>query len=458
MRKLFSILSILILVIGVHACNWDQGDGENSKDEGDQIEKPDPDADSSQAEEKTPPEEPPAENPDDEDPPTDDAAAATTEPGDERGSQLPLVITTTSQTLPICSVYEPFSHPMVADGGTRQGYSWNATNLPPGLTIDSTTGLISGTVSVEKTYSGITVSVADSAGETKSVAFADLTCALDMEVNLFVEEANGTETPITSSIQREFAYPHVESLIVKVKGGKGPFNIQLSGIGGVEKFEKSDVSTSQRSDEETNLVSVYKLHFENRADEKRFNPKVFINLGVMVKDVSGNERTGSIGNLTYQGKTPLSILVDGNGEKTELNDATFPIEYSGNEISASGGLSSPTGGYAFSFKFYRIPESKENNLAAVSDDEKTEIPNFPKGIEPETNEGEYVVTTRLTGTPVAEDMCEPLPDTMFCAVEVTATDSEQDSAKKLFNCRLYFWHAGLAADQNNLVNVGRFKG
>ncbi|MFF3286906.1 alkaline phosphatase family protein [Streptomyces sp. NPDC003023] len=56
-----------------------------------------------------------------------------------------------------------------ASGGTAP-YSWSATGLPPGLSIDTATGLISGTPTAPGTFT-VTVDLKDSAGKTDSATF-----------------------------------------------------------------------------------------------------------------------------------------------------------------------------------------------------------------------------------------------------------------------------------------------
>lgn len=73
-----------------------------------------------------------------------------------------------------------------ASGGTGTGYQWNATGLPAGLSINATSGVISGTLSLNSgagTPYQVTVTLTDSSGRATShvfawtVAYAPLTAA-----------------------------------------------------------------------------------------------------------------------------------------------------------------------------------------------------------------------------------------------------------------------------------------
>jgi len=82
------------------------------------------------------------------------------------GGAAPLVITTTS--LPNGNRYVPYSAQINVTGGVpAYQFSLSSGSLPPGVTLNSNTGLISGTPTVSTIYS-ITVRVTDQAGTTAS--------------------------------------------------------------------------------------------------------------------------------------------------------------------------------------------------------------------------------------------------------------------------------------------------
>jgi hypothetical protein len=63
------------------------------------------------------------------------------------------------------TVGQPYTAPAITASGGVPPYSWTATGLPPGMTINSTTGIISGTPTTAGNYNA-TVTVTDAASGT----------------------------------------------------------------------------------------------------------------------------------------------------------------------------------------------------------------------------------------------------------------------------------------------------
>jgi hypothetical protein len=86
----------------------------------------------------------------------------------------PLQITTKSP-LPQGTVSFPYSVTIQATGGDGK-YAWSASNLPEGLSINSTSGLISGTPAIEGTFMAVvTVSDSDQSALQPAMATFSLT-------------------------------------------------------------------------------------------------------------------------------------------------------------------------------------------------------------------------------------------------------------------------------------------
>jgi Putative Ig domain len=100
----------------------------------------------------------------------------------------PLTITTT--TLTSGTVGSAYSQTLAATGG-RTPYSWSATGLPGGLTLNGSTGLLSGIPIASGTFN-VSLIVSDSSG-------AKLTASRN-NISLFVNQTTAQPVQITSSI------------------------------------------------------------------------------------------------------------------------------------------------------------------------------------------------------------------------------------------------------------------
>jgi hypothetical protein len=124
-------------------------------------------------------------------------------------------ITTTS--LPAGTVGQPYNQTLQAAGGTG-GLTWSivAGNLPTGLSLNQTTGVISGTPLVPDGTSSFTVRVADAAGQ-------DDTQALSITINL----ANPPIITTTTLPGGTVGQPYSQTL--QTTGGIGLLSWSLSG-------------------------------------------------------------------------------------------------------------------------------------------------------------------------------------------------------------------------------------
>jgi hypothetical protein len=132
----------------------------------------------------------------------------------------PLTITTTS--LPGGSLNKPYSQTLVATGGTQPITSWTITsgNLPTGLTLNPSTGVISGTPTVAGS-SSFTVQATDSARGTVSKSLT-LTVISPQPVSIVIPASAGSgqqpgigvsvPTPATSDINGTLTLAFVSSV------------------------------------------------------------------------------------------------------------------------------------------------------------------------------------------------------------------------------------------------------
>jgi len=110
----------------------------------------------------------------------------------------PVNITTTS--LPRGNVNTPYTATVSATGG-KPPYTWSATGLPAGLSINSTTGAITGTPTSIATAS-VTITVSDSSTPTKLTAKATLTLVISPGIGISTTSlpAGVVNTPYSATL------------------------------------------------------------------------------------------------------------------------------------------------------------------------------------------------------------------------------------------------------------------
>jgi hypothetical protein len=80
-------------------------------------------------------------------------------------------ITPSGGALPVAYANAPYSTTLVASGGSGTGYAWSATGLPSWLSINSTTGALTGTPTTAASSVSFTVKVTDSANSSASGSY-----------------------------------------------------------------------------------------------------------------------------------------------------------------------------------------------------------------------------------------------------------------------------------------------
>jgi putative Ig domain-containing protein len=159
----------------------------------------------------------------------------------------PLTITTTAQ-LPGGALGQPFSQTLTAAGGTPP-YSWTANSLPDGLSLDPTTGVISGAPTAGGSFS-FAVTVTDNARAT-STARLQLSISMPALPALTITGLSDTANPADQpKIQLALASPYPStisgqlSLTFTPDAGGGDGTIQFSTGSRIATFTIPAGSTS----------------------------------------------------------------------------------------------------------------------------------------------------------------------------------------------------------------------
>jgi uncharacterized protein (TIGR03437 family) len=129
----------------------------------------------------------------------------------------PLVITGPA-SLPAGLINAPYANTTVTATGGTLPYMWSATGLPPGLTIGSGTGTVSGapTAVAGSPYSA-TITVTDKNGTTATVKLSIAVSALPLQIITGLLPAGIVNTP----------YPFTS---IQVQGGVLPYNWTITGL------------------------------------------------------------------------------------------------------------------------------------------------------------------------------------------------------------------------------------
>jgi hypothetical protein len=209
-------------------------------------------------------------------------------------SSVPLAILTTSP-LPDATNGTPYTFTLSATGGTTP-YTWsNVGALPTGLTLDGSTGLISGTPTLASTFN-FSVTVADSASHTA-------TANLSIKVNSSVPLAIVTTSPLPDATSGT------------------PYTFTLSATGGTTPYTWSNVGvlpTGLTLNGSTGLISG--------------TPTVAgtFTFSVTVADSASHTATANL-SIKVNSSVPLSIVTT-----SPLPDATNGTIYTFT-LSATGG-------------------------------------------------------------------------------------------------------------------------
>jgi hypothetical protein len=123
----------------------------------------------------------------------------------------------TTASLPSGAVGSAYSATVVAAGGTTP-YSWSATGLPSGLSINSSTGVISGTPQTAGTSSNVVVTVTDSTPPPALSAQATFSITITPKL------AITTTSLLSGNVNAPYSSP------VAATGGSTPYNWSATGL------------------------------------------------------------------------------------------------------------------------------------------------------------------------------------------------------------------------------------
>ena len=127
------------------------------------------------------------------------------------------LLTITTASLPAGTIQHAYSTTVAASGGVTP-YTWSAPGLPTGLSINSTTGVISGTPTVSGTFP-ITVTVTDSGG-VNNTQTAQKNYSLTIDSLLTITTASLPSGSIT----------HAYTTTVAATGGATPYTWSAPGL------------------------------------------------------------------------------------------------------------------------------------------------------------------------------------------------------------------------------------
>jgi hypothetical protein len=183
-------------------------------------------------------------------------------------------------TLPSADVTRSYPPPfqtavMTAAGGTGPGYVWTATGLPPGLTLDSQSGNISGSPTTVGSYTP-TIKLTDAAGATDTKSYAS--SPIVISALPAITAPSGSTLPPWTSGQGGYSQQ------ITVTGGTGPFTWQLSAAPPGLTISNSGLITGTPTGPQTYSMVVTATDADGVAASQTYgvtiNPAVTVNCSV----------------------------------------------------------------------------------------------------------------------------------------------------------------------------------
>ncbi len=289
----------------------------------------------------------------------------------------PLTITTTS--LPSGAVGVSYNASIQASGGSPP-YTYAATGLPANLTINSSTGRITGTPQAQGSNT-VNVTVTDSSSPTPANARASFTLVISQAAPASITAASGT--PQTALAGAAFALP----LVATVEDAKGN---PLSGVSVTFTAPSSGASGTFSGSSLTNVVST---NASGQATSSIFTANSIIGSYTVTATVSGVS-TAATFSLMNSTRPPGSITpTSGTPQTAHVNTAFAALvatvkDSSGNPVSgATVTFAAPTSGASGTFGGSNTATVATNSSGVATS------PTFTAN----TIAGSYTVTASVAG-------------------------------------------------------------
>lgn len=321
----------------------------------------------------------------------------------------PLTITTTS--LPNGAVGSGYSATVNANGGVSP-YTFSATGLPANLSINSTTGQITGTPQAQGS-SSVTVKVTDSSTPTPVSVSATFTLVVNAAAPASITAASGT--PQSAQLGAAFASPLValvkDSSGNPVSGASVTFTAPASGASGVFP---GGVLTYTASTNASGLAT--SAVFTANSTQGSYS---------VLASVSGVATPASFA-LTNVQRAAASVTASGGTPQTTAVGTAFPASLTaivkdslGNPISGIVvTFTAPTSGASATFLGGVTTITSATNASGMA----------AVGVTANTIAGSYIVTATVSG--VATPATFSLTNTAGTAASIAATAGSNQSAQE----------------------------
>jgi hypothetical protein len=237
------------------------------------------------------------------------------------------LLTITTASLPAGTITHPYSAAVAATGGATP-YTWSATGLPGGLSINSSTGAITGTPTASGTFP-VTVTVTDSGGTGN-------TQSAQANYNLTI---NALLTITTASLPPGTIL-HAYSTAVAASGGAPPYTWSATGLpAGLSINSSTGVISGTPTTAGTSSVALSVSDSSGQSAQATLPEQIIGMLTISVSFPQGGVGLGYSGSVSANGGVPpYTFSANGLPGGLSMNSATGVVSGTPN----SSGTSSVT--------------------------------------------------------------------------------------------------------------------